>query len=172
LCFLVIIGDQQIYNPLESAAEPRHITGIMPLDSSETQSGCEADRAKVRCTTRAGKVRLLSLADLDRRTAAYRRTCDLIAGIEGDLGGADQLSVGARQIAQRAAVTGALIEDIEARWLAGEDIDPVQYTTLINCQRRLFEAVGLSRRARDAIVPPRPALPAMPPLSELLQRPA
>lgn len=98
---------------------------------------------------RPGKARLLSLADIDRRTAAYRRTCELIESIEGDLGGTDRLTVGERQIVQRAAVTGALIEDLEARWLKGEPIDPALYCTLGNAQRRLFEAVGLRRRARD-----------------------
>jgi hypothetical protein len=46
-------------------------------------------------------------------------------------------------------VTGAMIEDLEARWLAGEPIDPALYATLGNAQRRLFETIGLKRQARD-----------------------
>ena len=95
------------------------------------------------------KTRLLSLQDIDRRTAAYRKTADLIDAIENDLGGPDQLSTGERQIIQRAALTGALLEDLEARWLAGQPIDPAAYCTVLNAQRRLFEAVGLKRRPRD-----------------------
>jgi hypothetical protein len=97
----------------------------------------------------AGKARLLSLADIDQRTTAYRRTSELIGALEADLGGADQLSVAERQLIRHAAVTGALLEDQAARWLAGEAIDPALYATLGNHQRRLFETVGLKRVARD-----------------------
>jgi hypothetical protein len=96
-----------------------------------------------------GKVRFLSLHDIDRRTTAYRKAVDLIDAIESDLGGADRLSTGERQLIQRAAVTGAMLEDQEARWLSGEMIDPALYATLGNAQRRMFEAVGLRRRPRD-----------------------
>jgi hypothetical protein len=60
-----------------------------------------------------------------------------------------RLSTGARQIIQRAALTGALLEDLETRCLAGEPIDAAQYATLSNAQRRLFETVGLRRVPRD-----------------------
>ena len=39
-----------------------------------------------------GKTRLLSLEDLDRRTASYRKTAEFIDRVEADLGGADRLS--------------------------------------------------------------------------------
>jgi len=90
------------------------------------------------------KRQLKSLKDLDPRTTAYRRTLDLIRAIETDLGGNEQLSTGERQIIQRAALTGALLEDLEARWLATGEIDASLYCTLGNAQRRLFEAVGLA----------------------------
>jgi hypothetical protein len=74
---------------------------------------------------------------------------DLISAIEADLGGADRLSTGERQLIQRAAVTGAMLEDQEARWLSGKDIDPALYAALGNAQRRMFEAVGIKRQPRD-----------------------
>ena len=95
------------------------------------------------------KVRLLSLHDLDRRTAAYQRTVALIDAIEADAGGHDQLTTGQRQIIQRIALTCALAEHLEARWLSGEEIDPVLYCTLANAQKRLLESVGLRRVPRD-----------------------
>ena len=58
------------------------------------------------------KIRLLSLHDLDRRTAAYRRTVDLIEAIENDAGGHDRLSTGERQIIQRIALTCTLAEHL------------------------------------------------------------
>jgi hypothetical protein len=96
-----------------------------------------------------GKVRLLTLDHLDRRTGAYKKASDLIGSIESDLGGSEVLSIGERQLAQRAGVLGALLEDMETRWLGGEPIDPGSYCTVINAQRRLFETIGLKRNPRD-----------------------
>ena len=117
----------------------------MQRDTPSMDAGSVPDTAE----KLGGRTRLMSLHDIDRRTAAYRKTMDLITGIEADLGGPDHLSTGGRQIIQRAALTGALLEDLEARWLAGEPIDPALYATLGNAQRRLFETVGLKRQARD-----------------------
>jgi hypothetical protein len=110
----------------------------MPSDAAEMQVGKAGE-----------KVRLLSLHDLDRRTAAYRRTVDLIEAIEHDAGGHDRLSTGERQIIQRIALTCTIAEHLEARWLSGEDIDPALYCTLANAQKRLLETVGLRRVPRD-----------------------
>jgi hypothetical protein len=43
---------------------------------------------------------------------------------------------------------GTMAEDIEARWLLGEPVDPNALCTLANAQRRLLESLGLSRRRR------------------------
>ena len=64
-------------------------------------------------------------------------TCELIAVVESDLGGSDQLSTGERQIVQRAAVTGALIEDYETRWLAGHRLDPAAAGAAADVRRRV-----------------------------------
>src|SRR6516164_2071066 len=108
-----------------------------------------ADVAEVQVGNAGQKVRLLSLHDLDRRTAAYQRTVALIDAIEADAGGHDQLTTGQRQIIQRIALTCALAEHLEARWLSGEEIDPTIYCTLANAQKRLLELVGLRRLPRD-----------------------
>jgi hypothetical protein len=96
-----------------------------------------------------GKIRLMTLSDLDRRTGAARRARELMDAIQDDLGGEDRLATGERQIIQRAALLGTLAEDIEARWLSGEAIDPAMLCTIGNAQRRLFEAVGIRRQPRD-----------------------
>lgn len=95
------------------------------------------------------RARLLTLADLDRRTAAARRAMELVSGLESDLGGGDRLTVAERQLVQRAAVLGAIIEHHEARWLDGQVINVNEHLASINAQRRVLEAVGLERRARD-----------------------
>ena len=73
----------------------------------------------------------------------------LIEAIHADLGGVDRLATGERQIVQRAALLGTMAEDAEARWLAGQPIDPNVLCVLANAQRRLFETLGLSRRSKD-----------------------
>jgi hypothetical protein len=75
--------------------------------------------------------------------AAYKESRKLIDEIEADLGGADRLSTGERQPVQHAAVLGAILIDYEARWIAGQPIDPAAFGSLINNQRRLFEVIGL-----------------------------
>ena len=96
-----------------------------------------------------GKMRLITLDAIDGRTSAKRRACVLIEAIERDLGGADRLSEGSRQLIQRAAVLGTYIESCEAQWLAGETVELADYLMAINSQRRVLATIGLSRVARD-----------------------
>lgn len=91
----------------------------------------------------------MTLDHLDGRTAAAKRARDLVAAIECDLGGSDHLSEAEKQMVQRAAVLGAVIEHAEAMCLAGAEVDMGEYLAAINAQRRVFMTVGLERRARD-----------------------
>ncbi len=117
------------------------MTGKQPPDAPMTPADCKAKGS--------GKTRLLTLDALDGRTAAAKRARDLIAALEADLGGADHLSVGQQQLVQRVAVLGALAEDYEARWIAGEQVEVGEYLSAINVQRRVLATLGLERRARD-----------------------
>jgi hypothetical protein len=96
-----------------------------------------------------GKIRLMTLADLDRRTGAAYRAHTMVKAITEDLGGEDRLATAEKQIIQRAALLGTLAEDLEARWLLGQQIDIGTLCALGNAQRRAFEAVGLQRRPKD-----------------------
>jgi hypothetical protein len=100
----------------------------------------------VRLTTKA---KILTLDELDFRTASVRRARELMTGIENDCGGAEELSTAEKQLIQRAAISGAMLEALEAQWLAGDPIDVPAYVALGNAQRRYFETVGLKRRPRD-----------------------
>lgn len=97
----------------------------------------------------SGKVRPLTLADIDRRTRAYQAAERLLGELVADLGGDANVTAGERELAQRAAVLGAMIEDIEARWLRGEPVPLGDYLAAINCSRRLLCSIGLERRARQ-----------------------
>ena len=52
-----------------------------------------------------GKVRLLTLSDLDGRTNAAKAARAFIADLESDLGGSSLLSAAQRSLVMRAAVT-------------------------------------------------------------------
>jgi hypothetical protein len=88
------------------------------------------------------KLRLKTLNQLDGRTFASRRARELIAAIENDLGGSDAMTEGLRQLVQRAAVLGALIESNETAWLAGDAVDLNTYFQAINSQRRILSTLG------------------------------
>jgi hypothetical protein len=109
------------------------------------------------------KTRLMSLSDLDGRTAAAKAAKTLIRDLEADLGGADRLTAGERALVGRAAVTTAMVEDMEARWLLGRPIDVAAYTALVNVQRRLLTTVGLQRRPRDVTPDLQSYIAAQPP---------
>jgi hypothetical protein len=95
------------------------------------------------------KLKLRTLDDLDQRTNAVRSARRLITDLENDLGGADVLSAGMRELVKRFALVGALCEDLEARWVQGEKIDVGHYALLANAQRRLLATIGIDRRPRD-----------------------
>jgi hypothetical protein len=116
----------------------------MALDATVTQARNTADPPKL-----AGKMRLLTLDALDGRTAAARRARELIEAIERDLGGAERLTEGLRQLVQRAAVLGTYIESCEAQWLGGKSVELGDYLSAINIQRRVLATIGLERKARD-----------------------
>lgn len=117
----------------------------MQADASpiETRSGADS-----------GKVRPLSLADIDRRTAAFRNSQALLADILADLGGEANTSAGQRELAQRAAVLAAMIGDAEARWLRGDTIDLGGYLAAVNSHRRVLSTLGLERRVRNVTPSP------------------
>ena len=110
----------------------------MPQDAKPKQPG-----------STAGKARLMTLSDLDRRTSAYMRTAETLEGILSDLGGADRLTTLERSLAESVAVMGTMLKDFEIRFLKGEQIDVAAYTTLANARRRDATTIGLERRKRD-----------------------
>lgn len=92
------------------------------------------------------------LPGVDGRSAWVRRCKDVIAAHLSDLGGEDNTSAAERSIVRRASVLTVELERLEAKFaLAGEasvnDLDLYQRTA--GNLRRLLEAVGLQRRARD-----------------------
>lgn len=97
----------------------------------------------------AGKARLRTLEDIDKRTRAHRDTAELREQIAADLGGWDVVSAMQAEVITAAAIMGAMMRDRSAAYLAGEPVDVPAFLTLANAQRRHLEALGLERRARN-----------------------
>jgi hypothetical protein len=96
----------------------------------------------------------------DGRSAAYRRFKDVFEEVCSDLGGLAYLTEGQRQLAKRAALLSAELERQEAFWAREErtgpinwrdepdKFDPNLYGVLCDRLGRLFDRLGLERRAR------------------------
>jgi hypothetical protein len=122
----------------------------------ETTPNSSADRHRIGRHKSAQRSRVANgsalLPGVDGRSAWVRRCKELIADHIADLGGEDNCSAAERSIIRRAAVLTTELERLEVRFaLAGEanadDLDLYQRTA--GNLRRLLEAVGLQRRARD-----------------------
>src|SRR5271166_4788493 len=123
------------------------------MDSIMTDVGVESIPQQVARKSR-GRSRVSNGAKLlpasDGRSMTARRFRDLFEFICNDLGGADRLSEGERQLVRRAAALSAELERQEASWARGEaEFDIAAYSTLTNAVRRVFETLGLQRRVRD-----------------------
>jgi hypothetical protein len=81
------------------------------------------------------RVQLLSIDDLDRRKSSWQRTRALLEALEAET---STWSTGKKQLAMRAAVHGAMLQDFEVRYLRGEEVDWSVYVLLTNSQRRLI----------------------------------
>jgi hypothetical protein len=88
----------------------------------------------------------MSLDDVDGRTRAAQALHASISAIESDLGG--RLAARERQMVGRAAVAGLMAEDVAARWLLGEAIDPALYATLANAECTLLQTIAIKRPKR------------------------
>jgi hypothetical protein len=72
----------------------------------------------------------------------------VLAEITSDLGGADLLSEGQRQLARRAATISIACERMEGKAAVGNEIDLEEYGRLTDRLGRAFHRLGLERRAR------------------------
>ena len=95
-----------------------------------------------------GKLVLQTLDALDQRTLAARRVRLSIAALTrdvADVGAANLMSEGTRQLIQHAAILGSIIESKSAAILLGEAADSSYYAA-VNSQRRILTQLGLDHR--------------------------
>jgi hypothetical protein len=97
----------------------------------------------------AGKIRLLTLADLDRRTRAAQQAVELRDAIIADLGGEDRISTLERAMAENAAMDVAILRHLQASLLRGEPVSVPEMTSLENTFNRTAQHLGTKRRPKD-----------------------
>jgi hypothetical protein len=115
-------------------------------NASTIREGSERRPPKVRSAVTNGK-RLHVVAPGDGKWS--RRFADILGEIIGDLGGADLLSEGQRQLARRCATISIACERMEGETAAGNPIDLDVYGTLTDRLGRCFQRLGLKRQPRD-----------------------
>jgi hypothetical protein len=96
------------------------------------------------------------IAGVDQRSPWVRRCKDILREHISDLGGIDNCSAAERSIIRRAAVLTTELEQLEARFATAGQADAGDLETYQRCAnslRRLLEAVGLQRRAKDVTTP-------------------
>ena len=92
------------------------------------------------------KLHLLTLDNLDGRTAAVKYVRELESQITVDLGG--DLTAAQRALLQRAVVYCAILADQEARWISGEPLPLNEYCSATNVLNRLLSTLGLERKQK------------------------
>jgi hypothetical protein len=114
----------------------------MPQDSPQNTVKLAVARDAVSNGSRA-------LSGVDGRSAFARRFKAVTHAITEDLGGADHISEGQRQLARQAASLSVAREIMDARLAEGEQIDMEEYTRLGHLLVRTLTALGLKRHAKD-----------------------
>jgi hypothetical protein len=85
----------------------------------------------------------------DGRSASYRRFKDVLEQILADIGGAEHLSEGQRQLCRRAATLSIAAEAMEADAIGNKPFDVDLYGQLTDRLGRCLQRLGLERKARD-----------------------
>src|SRR5262249_40697982 len=92
--------------------------------------------------SRARRLRMHTVEDIDHRTRAYRRAKAAAAELVDALGGPRAITPAQAHACERAGMWVAVSEDLAARRLAGFPGDPDE----------LFRAEGVARRAVQAVL--------------------
>jgi len=118
--------------------------------------------AKPRRSHKATKPQLLVRSRLDGRTNAAKYFDRLVADIEADLAGRDQLSAIERQLVEAFAGAATTLQHLNTQLALGQPIDVSQHAQCVGAMVRVAARLGLARRAREV----------GPTLSDYLRRPS
>lgn len=112
---------------------------------SETEPGPKKPKRKSSAVTSGRRL----FVEGDGRSPWSRRYRDLIAGHVSDLGGHDTLSEAQKSLIRRASAIECELEQMEGQLSLGEEVDLDVFTRSSSHLRRIFETLGIERRAKD-----------------------
>ena len=92
---------------------------------------------------------LLSLDALDRRTRPFKRYETIRGAVLADMGGEENVSEVQKQLVSKFATIALQLEIMEAAAIDGNEIDVDLFGRAAGHLRRIAEALGMQRVARD-----------------------
>ncbi len=98
---------------------------------------------------KATRPQLLNRATLDGRTNAAKIFDRLVADIEADLAGRDQMSAIEHQLVEAFAGAAVTLHHLNTKLALGESIDVSQHAQCVGAMVRVASRLGLTRRSRD-----------------------
>jgi hypothetical protein len=96
-----------------------------------------------------GKIRLPTRKNLDGRTRARKQFDAIASGVAGDLGGADRLSTVQKHLAEAFAGIAIVVQSVNAKLLAGEEIDITDARQASSTLVRIAARIGVNIVPRD-----------------------
>jgi hypothetical protein len=119
------------------------IAGNYPNDASEMPPR--------RRSKKATKPQLLNRATLDGRLNAAKVFDRLVADIQADLGGRDQLSAIEVALVEAFAGAACTLNDLNTHLLLGQPIVPSEHAQAVSAMVRVATRLGISRRAKTIV---------------------
>jgi hypothetical protein len=113
----------------------------MALDAAQQEGRCPP------ATRAVGGIS--SIDALDKRTRAFKRYQVIVGAVLADTGGAENVSEIQRQLIAKFATLALQLEAMEAAAIEGNEIDLDLFGRCAGHLRRIAEALGLERVARD-----------------------
>jgi hypothetical protein len=100
-----------------------------------------------------GKTRLLTRAQLDKRTSAAQQFDAIARAIATDLGGEDHLSTVQKHLVEAFAGCAVHVGHINALLMLGKEINILEHSNAISTMVRVASRIGVNRIAKDVSVP-------------------
>ncbi len=121
----------------------------LQLNTSELPPSRRADAPVKRKGKRRTKPQMLTRDELDGRTNAAKLYDRLVAEVERDLAGPENLSAIERSLVQAFAGATITMHNLNTRLLRGEPIDFAQHCASVSAMVRVASRLGLQRRAKE-----------------------
>ena len=137
---------------------PHMASAACPVASAQPDEGRPSNGRRRHVATKA---QLLTRDALDKRTNASKLFDRLIADIESDLGGRDELSTIELQLVEAFAGACVSLQHLNCLLALGEKIDLSQHASAVSAIVRVASRLGLSRRAKPVLDLYRDVLPAL-----------